>query len=131
MSKEKINKIFDILTKTLVELQNIINEGADKPTTSNEEVSSESIDLLGVKLAYAYTTRHPEYNVDSQIRNLKEMIAGNKISYIISWLRKGNIMGIEGFLTLDTTTQRMLLDKAVCAKEEEIKKIFNERFKCK
>ena len=88
-------------------------------------------DLLGVKLAYAYTTRHPEYNVDSQIRNLKEMIAGNKISYIISWLRKGNIMGIEGFLTLDTTTQRMLLDKVVCEKEEEIKKIFNERFKCK
>ena len=131
MNKEKVNKVFSVLTKTLGELQDILIEDTAIPTDKNGEVSSEAIDLLATRLAYAYTTRHPEYKVESQIKNLEEMINSSKISYILSWLRKGNTNGIEGFLTLDVMDQRILLEKAVSTKEEVIKNIFNDRFKCK
>lgn len=131
MNKEKVNKVFSVLTKTLRELQGILAEDTIISTNEDREASSEAINLLANRLAYAYTTRHPEYKVESQINNLKEMINSSKISYILSWLRRGNTSGIEGFLNLDVMDQRILLEKAVNTKEDEIKNIFNDRFKCK
>ena len=80
------------------------------------------------RLGYTYSTRHPEYPVESQIRNLKDMIKGTKISYIISWLNKGNIEGIEGFFKLDTETKRKVLLESIEEYQKDLEDIFNNRF---
>lgn len=133
MNKDEIASVFDIITEALnkVKLTLTADNKEIKAEESQPEVASVAIDLLATRLAYSYTTKHPEYKIESQFKNLKDMIACDKITYIIAWLRKGNTSGIEQFLTMKTADQRILLEKALSLKENKIKEIFTERFSCK
>lgn len=133
MDKHGIIKAIDEVVNGLQKLKiALLTEtiGGEQPKTSTQEAQevSPAIELLASKLAYAYSTRHPEYEVAKLFEDLKNMVEGDKISYIIAWMRKGNTEGIEGFLKLDRTQQRTLLQKALSTKEQEIKDIFTKRF---
>lgn len=98
---------------------------------ASEQVSEQSqinTELLSKRLAYCYSTFHPEYKVESQLKNLKDMINSAKISIVLNWLRKNNIEGIENLFKLDTDAQRVELNKAVENFSENIKEIFKQRF---
>lgn len=133
MDKHSIIKAIDEVVNGLQKLKiALLTEtiGGEKsnPSTQEAQEVSPAIELLASKVAYAYSTRHPEYEVAKLFEDLKNMIDGDKISYITAWMRKGNTEGIEGFLKLDRTQQRTLLQKALSTKEQEIKDIFTKRF---
>lgn len=110
---EKLEKVF--------EFESTIDEVQEKQVHIDTS-------LLAKKLAYAYTTKHPEYRVDSQFRNLKDMVNSTKISYVIAWMRRNNISEIEQFFQLTDDDKRVELNKALTMFEKEIKDIFVERF---
>ena len=128
MDNKKLVSAIDVVIQGLTQLKEEISKPVITEPVSVETESSPAIDLLATRVAYAYTTRHPEYKIDNQFNNLRDMISTNKISYIISWMRKGNTDGILGFLTLNVDEQRQLLLKALENKETEIKNIFKTRF---
>ena len=128
MDNKKLVSAIDVVIQGFTQLKEEISKPRASESVSVETESSPAIDLLATRVAYAYTTRHPEYKIDNQFNNLRDMISTNKISYIISWMRKGNTDGILGFLTLNVDEQRQLLLKALENKETEIKNIFKTRF---
>ena len=128
MDNKKLISAIDVVIQGFTQLKEEISKPIASESVSVETESSPAIDLLATRVAYAYTTRHPEYKIDNQFNNLKDMISTNKISYIISWMRKGNTDGILGFLALNVDEQRQLLLKALENKETEIKNIFKTRF---
>ena len=128
MDNKKLVSAIDVVIQGFIQLKEEISKPITSESVSVETESSPAIDLLATRVAYAYTTRHPEYKIDNQFNNLRDMISTNKISYIISWMRKGNTDGILGFLTLNVDEQRQLLLKALENKETEIKNIFKTRF---
>ena len=128
MDNKKLVSAIDVVIQGFTQLKEEISKPITSESVSVETESSPAIDLLATRVAYAYTTRHPEYKIDNQFNNLKDMISTNKISYIISWMRKGNTDGILGFLALNVDEQRQLLLKALENKETEIKNIFKTRF---
>ena len=128
MDNKKLVSAIDVVIQGFTQLKEEISKPITSESVSVEIESSPAIDLLATRVAYAYTTRHPEYKIDNQFNNLKDMISTNKISYIISWMRKGNTDGILGFLALNVDEQRQLLLKALENKETEIKDIFKTRF---
>lgn len=128
MDNKKLVSAIDVVIQGLAQLKEEIFKPVENESVSVETESSPAMDLLATRVAYAYTTRHPEYKIDNQFNNLKDMINTNKISYIISWMRKGNTDGILGFLALSVDEQRQLLLKALESKETEIKNIFKTRF---
>lgn len=128
MDNKKLISAIDVVIQGFTQLKEEISKHIVSESVSVETESSPAIDLLATRVAYAYTTRHPEYKIDNQFNNLRDMISTNKISYIISWMRKGNTDGILGFLTLNVDEQRQLLLKALENKETEIKNIFKTRF---
>lgn len=128
MDNKKLVSAIDVVIQGLTQLKEEIFKPAVTEPVSVETESSPAMDLLATRVAYAYTTRHPEYKIDNQFNNLKDMISTSKISYIISWMRKGNTDGILGFLALSVDEQRQLLLKALENKETEIKNIFKTRF---
>ena len=128
MDNKKLVSAIDVVIQGFTQLKEEISKPITSESVSVETESSPAIDLLATRVAYAYTTRHPEYKIDNQFNNLKDMISTNKISYIISWMRKGNTDGILGFLVLNVDEQRQLLLKALENKEIEIKNIFKTRF---
>ena len=128
MDNKKLVSAIDVVIQGFTQLKEEISKSIESESVSVETESSPAIDLLATRVAYAYTTRHPEYKIDNQFNNLKDMISTSKISYIISWMRKGNTDGILGFLALNVDEQRQLLLKALENKETEIKNIFKTRF---
>ena len=128
MDNKKLVSAIDVVIQGFIQLKEEISKPITSESVSVETESSPAIDLLATRVAYAYTTRHPEYKIDNQFNNLRDMISTNKISYIISWMRKGNTDGILGFLALNVDEQRQLLLKALESKETEIKNIFKTRF---
>lgn len=129
MDRNKIIKAIDFAIAGLNELKSALCEGGEVVVT--EEVPTTSTidtNLLATRLAYAYTTRHPEYKVESQFGNLKDMIQTDKISFVVAWMRKGNIEGLESFFQLDGSAKRAELNKALTLFEKEIKDIFTQRF---
>ena len=128
MDNKKLISAIDVVIQGFIQLKEEISKPITSESVSVETESSPAIDLLATRVAYAYTTRHPEYKIDNQFNNLRDMISTNKISYIISWMRKGNTDGILGFLALNVDEQRQLLLKALESKETEIKNIFKTRF---
>lgn len=128
MDNKKLVSAIDVVIQGFTQLKEEISKPIASESVPVETESSPAIDLLATRVAYAYTTRHPEYKIDNQFNNLKDMISTNKISYIISWMRKGNTDGILGFLNLNMNEQRQLLLKALENKETEIKNIFKTRF---
>ena len=128
MDNKKLISAIDVVIQGFTQLKEEISKPIASKSVSVETESSPAIDLLATRVAYAYTTRHPEYKINNQFNNLKDMISTNKISYIISWMRKGNTDGILGFLALNVDEQRQLLLKALENKETEIKNIFKTRF---
>ena len=128
MDNKKLVSAIDVVIQGFTQLKKEISKPITSESVSVETESSPAIDLLATRVAYAYTTRHPEYKIDNQFNNLKDMISTSKISYIISWMRKGNTDGILGFLNLNVDEQRQLLLKALENKETEIKNIFKTRF---
>ena len=128
MDNKKLVSAIDVVIQGFTQLKEEISKPITSESVSVETESSPAIDLLATRVAYAYTTRHPEYKIDNQFNNLKDMISTSKISYIISWMRKGNTDGILGFLALNVDEQRQLLLKALENKETEIKNIFKTRF---
>ena len=128
MDNKKLVSAIDVVIQGFTQLKEEISKPITSESVSVETESSPAIDLLATRVAYAYTTRHPEYKIDNQFNNLKDMISTSKIPYIISWMRKGNTDGILGFLALNVDEQRQLLLKALENKETEIKNIFKTRF---
>ena len=128
MDNKKLVSAIEVVIQGFTQLKEEISKPITSESVSVETESSPAIDLLATRVAYAYTTRHPEYKIDNQFNNLRDMISTNKISYIISWMRKGNTDGILGFLALNVDEQRQLLLKALENKETEIKNIFKTRF---
>ena len=130
MNNEKLMSAIDVVIDGLQQIKKslIADTVENTPSTVEQKESSAAIDLLTTRVAYAYSTRHPEYKVDSLFEDLKTMVNGDKISFILSWMRKGNNEGIEGFLKLDKDQQRTLLQKVITIKETEIKEIFTKRF---
>ena len=126
---EAIEEVVSGLQKFKIALltETIVGEKSNPSTQETQEVSP-AIELLASKVAYAYSTRHPEYEVAKLFKDLKNMIDGDKISYITAWMRKGNTEGIEGFLKLERGKQRDLLQKALVTQEQKIKEIFTQRF---
>lgn len=130
MNKQKIIEAIDGIILALQKLSTLFSIEGQLETTIQEapQPVSEPIELLASKVAYAYSTKRPDFGVNKLFEDLKNMINGDKISYIITWMRKGNTEGIEGFLKLDRAKQRALLQKTLSAKEQEIKDILTKRF---
>ena len=103
----------------------------EEATTVVEEKKEQkgiNSELLAKRVAYAYTTMHPEYKVDSQFNNLTEMIKCAKITYVLNWLKRKNVEGIENFFNLAMEEQRKELLGAINTYEKEIKEVFTKRF---
>lgn len=126
MRKDVIIAALESIIAALTTIKNEILGKVDEKQDNTEETYNKC--RLVNRLGYTYSTRHPEYPVDSQVRNLKDMIKGTKISYIISWLNKGNIEGIEGFFKLDTETKRKVLLESIEEYQKDLEDIFNHRF---
>ena len=129
MNKEKIIEAIDKASSALDSLKAAFVEelqlgGLTEPQNANK-INTE---LLAKKVAYAYSTMHPEYRVDSQFKNLSDMVDGPKMSYVINWLQKKNIEGIEDFFRLTKDNQRTELQNALKTYETEIKEVFTKRF---
>lgn len=131
MNKEKIIEAIDKASSALDSLKAAFVEelqlgGLTEP--QNVITNKINTELLAKKVAYAYNTMHPEYRVDSQFKNLSDMVNGPKMSYVINWLQKKNIEGIEDFFRLTKDNQRTELQNALKAYETEIKEVFTKRF---
>lgn len=87
-----------------------------------------NIELLARQMAYSYSTLHPEYKVESQFRNLVDMVNSPKISYVIAWVRKKGTEGLEEFFKENNGNKQMLMKEALEKYENEIKEVFTKRF---
>ena len=143
MNKEKLIGALDYVSKAIEEIKSSLKEdvGPDIIEAPLQKVLSEGIyivdgrpaespftELLANRLAWSYTTMHPEYKIDSQFKNLEDMVKGSKISYILKWLRRKNIEGLENFFKLSLEEQRRELQIAMCNYGDKIKEVFTKRF---
>lgn len=117
------------ITTVLGEKEKKEEEEKKEKIQENKDVNADiNVELLAKRLAYTYVTRHPEYSTESQFKNIKDMINSDKITYIISWLRK-NVEGIEDFFELSKQEKVYLLNSAITNHESKIKSVLKERFK--
>lgn len=131
MKTDKIIEAIDKASSALDSLKAAFVEGLQTDATLESQpvfTNRVNTELLAKKVAYAYSTMHPEYRVDSQFKNLSDMVDGPKMSYVINWLQKKNIEGIEDFFKLTKDNQRTELQSALKAYETEIKEVFTKRF---
>lgn len=126
MNVEKLNQAIDSVITGLTTLKEAIGE------TSKVENKScfdkVNIELLARQMAYSYSTLHPEYKVESQFRNLVDMVNSPKISYVIAWVRKKGTEGLEEFFKEHNGNKQMLMKEALEKYENEIKEVFTKRF---
>lgn len=131
MNKSKIIEAIDSASTALSKLKEAFVEEPVKEIvveTKQETPNAINAELLAKKVAYAYTTLHPEYKADSQYKNLTDMVKCAKITYVINWLRRKNTEGIENFFELSMDQQRLELLNAIGKYEKEIKEVFTKRF---
>ena len=96
--------------------------------TQNSVKNDVNIELLARQMAYSYSTLHPEYKVDSQFRNLTDMVNSSKITYVIAWVRKKGTEGLEEFFKKTQDEKQTLMKEALNKYEKEIKEVFIKRF---
>lgn len=127
MNITNVTKAIDAITEGL----NLIKKEINGESASQiNEVKEEGIDTerLAHRMACSYTTMHPEFRIESQFRNLKDMINGPKITFVLSWIKRGGIEGLENFFKLNEEEQRKEMKKALEEYEDKIKAVFTKRF---
>lgn len=126
MNVEKLNQAIDSVITGLTTLKEAIGS---TPTPENKNCFAKvNIELLARQMAYSYSTLHPEYKVESQFRNLVDMVNSPKISYVIAWVRKKGTEGLEEFFQENNGNKQMLMKEALEKYENEIKEVFTKRF---
>lgn len=134
LAKAALDVAIDELDKEKFEPE---EEEKEKKEERKEEENKENvtlistnvdISLLAKRLAESYITKHPEYGVNSQFNNIKSMVNSDKITFLIGWIRKNNIEGLENFFNQHIDFQRGDLNKALDFFEQEIKDILTKRF---
>ena len=126
MNVEKFNQAVDSVITGLTELKEAFS--LEAPVTQNSVKNDVNIELLARQMAYSYSTLHPEYKVDSQFRNLTDMVNSSKITYVIAWVRKKGTEGLEGFFRKTQNEKQILMKEALNKYEKEIKEVFTKRF---
>ena len=127
MNINNVTKAIDTITEGLNLIKKEIS-GNDAPQIN--EVKEESVDTerLAHRMACSYTTMHPEFRIDSQFRNLKDMVNGPKITFVISWMKRNGTDGLEDFFKLSEEDKRKEMNKALDEYEDKIKTVFTKRF---
>ena len=126
MNVEKINSAIDSMITGLTTLKEAIsNTSIPENKSCFDKVN---IELLARQMEYYYSTLHPEYKVESQFRNLVDMVNSPKISYVIAWVRKKGTEGLEEFFKENNGNKQMLMKEALEKYENEIKEVFTKRF---
>ena len=127
MNIEKFNSAIDSMITGLTTLKEAIDNTS---TPENKSCFDKvNIELLARQMAYSYSTLHPEYKVESQFRNLVDMVNNpSKITYVINWVRKKGTEGLEEFFKENNGNKQMLMKEALEKYENEIKEVFTKRF---
>ena len=126
MNVEKFNSAIDSMITGLTTLKEAIgNTSIPENKSCFDKVN---IELSARQMAYSYSTLHPEYKVESQFRNLVDMVNSPKISYVIAWVRKKGTEGLEEFFQENNGNKQMLMKEALEKYENEIKEVFTKRF---
>jgi predicted AlkP superfamily phosphohydrolase/phosphomutase len=123
---EKFNQAIDSVITGLTELKGAFS--SEVPMIQNSVKNDVNIELLARQMAYSYSTLHPEYKVDSQFRNLTDMVNSSKITYVIAWVRKKGTEGLEEFFKKTQDEKQTLMKEALNKYEKEIKEVFTKRF---
>jgi hypothetical protein len=123
---EKLNQAIDSVITGLTTLKEAI--GGTSIPENKSCFDKVNIELLARQMAYSYSTLHPEYKVESQFRNLVDMVNSPKISYVIAWVRKKGTEGLEEFFKESNGNKQMLMKEALEKYENEIKEVFTKRF---
>lgn len=126
MNVEKINQAIDSMITGLTTLKEAI--GGTSTVENKSCFDKVNIELLARQMAYSYSTLHPEYKVESQFRNLVDMVNSPKISYVIAWVRKKGTEGLEEFFKENNGNKQILMKEALEKYENEIKEVFTKRF---
>lgn len=126
MNIEKFNSAIDSMITGLTTLKEAIgNTSMPENKSCFDKVN---IELLARQMAYSYSTLHPEYKVESQFRNLVDMVNSPKITYVINWVRKKGTEGLEEFFKENNGNKQILMKEALEKYENEIKEVFTKRF---
>ena len=126
MNIEKFNNAIDSMITGLTTLKEAIsNTSIPENKSCFDKVN---IELLARQMAYSYSTLHPEYKIESQFRNLVDMVNSPKISYVIAWVRKKGTEGLEEFFKENNGNKQMLMKEALEKYENEIKEVLTKRF---
>lgn len=126
MNVEKFNNAIDSVIAGLTTLKEAFNNTSIPDDKSCFD--KVNIELLARQMAYSYSTLHPEYKVESQFRNLVDMVNSPKISFVIAWVRKKGTEGLEEFFKEDNGKKQLLMKEALEKYEKEIKEVFTKRF---
>lgn len=126
MNVEKLNQAIDSVITGLTTLKEAI--GGTSTPEDKSCFDKVNIELLARQMAYSYSTLHPEYKVESQFRNLVDMVNSPKISYVIAWVRKKGTEGLEEFFKENNDNKQILMKEALEKYENEIKEVFTKRF---
>ena len=126
MNVEKLNQAIDSVITGLTTLKEAL--GGTSTPENKSCFAKVNIELLARQMAYSYSTIHPEYKVESQFRNLVDMVNSPKISYVIAWVRKKGTEGLEEFFQENNGNKQMLMKEALEKYENEIKEVFTKRF---
>lgn len=96
-------------------------------TNKQQKVEIDS-KVLADKLANTYTTLHPNYRIDSQIRNIQDMANNpDKVGILVNWLNK-TPEGIEEFFKLPKDKKQEVLKTVISTQEPIIREILTKRF---
>jgi hypothetical protein len=124
---EKFNSAIDSMITGLTTLKEAISSTSIPDNRSCFD--KVNIELLARQMAYSYSTLHPEYKVESQFRNLVDMVNNpSKITYVINWVRKKGTEGLEEFFQENNGNKQLLMKEALEKYENEIKEVFTKRF---
>lgn len=128
-TKTGMDKVLEQCEKELKEI-NSLDDCFHKGiyVVDGKPVEQSYTELLANRLAWSYSTMHPEYRVESQFRNLGDMISNSKISYVLNWVKRKGVDGLEDFFRLPIEDQRKELQIAIRNYETQIKDVFAKRF---
>ena len=130
MNIEKLNSAIDSMINGLTELKCVFSDEQKSTNilSTTSCIEKTNLELLARQMAYSYSTLHPEYKIESQFRNLKDMVNGPKVSYVIAWIRKKGTEGLESFFAENNGNKQIILKEALERYEKEIKEVFTKRF---
>jgi len=112
----------------------LILEGleADNVAMNKEEtlpINFADNSILATRLANSYQTYHAERGVKSLVKDLNYMADNeDKVGFLISWLRKNSVEGIEEFFKKNKKEQQTLIQAALKDNEDLITNILTKRF---